>query len=132
MVCDPRFAGLITSDGRRAGVTWDERPMCVNVIGDRPHRLMTRDQVVISDTIATCVHRPARGTDRCNVQLYIVQMTFGGSARVQGSGERAWLVVEITRQHIERMRREPMLILERLHLIGVALPGTDLYFPPAE
>lgn len=129
---DPRFFGLLTSDGRRCGISWDERPMCVNIIGDRPHRLLTRDQVVIADTIATCVHRPARGADRCGVQLYIVPLTFGGSARVQGAGERAWLMVEITREQIERVRREPMLVLERLHLLGVALAGTDFYFPPTE
>jgi hypothetical protein len=131
MTHDPRLAGFQLADGRRGGFCWDEKPFCVNLLGHRPHHLLTRDQVVLSDTIASCHHRPARGEAHCGVRLYIVQMTFGGSARVQGSGERGWLCVEITREHIERMKRQPMLILERLHLVGVALPGVDLYFPPA-
>jgi hypothetical protein len=131
MTRDPRFSGFRLTDGRRGGFVWDEKPFCVNVLGDRPHRLLTRDNVVLNDTVASCHFRPARGTSHCGATLYIAQMTFGGSARAQGSGERAWLVVEITREHIERMRRQPMLMLERLHLIGVALPGVDLHFPPS-
>lgn len=120
---DPKFSGFVLSDGRRGGICWDEKPRCVNVI--KPHRLKLREPV-ITEAIGACQHRIDRHSEPCGTTLYVAQMTFGGSAIVRGTGERAWLVVEITREHIERMKREPMIFLERMIILGVALPGVEL------
>lgn len=115
-----KFSGFVLSDGRRGGICWDEKPRCVGA-----HRLRTREPV-LTEAITTCQHRDGRGLEPCGLQLYVAQMTFGGSAEIRGAGERAWLVVEITREHVERMKREPMIFLERMIILGVALPGVDL------
>lgn len=117
------FSGFVLNDGRRGGICWDEKPRCVT-----GHRLVPKRQrdLPITEGIVTCIHRESREAQPCDVQQWAQLLTAGGSARVQGSGERAWLVVEITREHIDRMRREPMIFLERMVVLGVALPGVDL------
>lgn len=114
------FSGFVLADGRRGGVCWDEKPRCIH-----PHRLRTREPV-LTEAITTCQHRKDRGAEPCGAQLYVALLTFGGSAAVRGAGERAWLVVEITSDHVQRMRREPMIFLERMAILGVALPGVEI------
>lgn len=124
----PRFSGFVLSDGRRGGICWDEKPRCVNP-DPKPHRPRLREPV-ITEGIGTCHHRADRGAPECGTRLYIAQLTFGGSAVVRGAGERAWLVVEITDDHIRRMKSEPMIFLERMVILGVALPGVELDILP--
>jgi hypothetical protein len=89
------FTGFVLRDGRRGGFCWEEKPRCVNAFAGEPHRLATK-RPVITDTIAHCEHRPALGQGECGARLYVALLSFGGSAKVQGRGERVWLVVEVT------------------------------------
>lgn len=119
---DAKFTGFVTSDGRRGGFCWDGKPRCVN-----GHKLRPRQgKPILTEAITTCVHRDQRGGVECGALIYAGMFTVGGSARVRGSGERCWIVVEITRDHVERMAREPMIFLERMVILGVALPGVEL------
>jgi hypothetical protein len=118
------FSGFVLKDGRRGGFCWEEAPRCVNVFGGEPHRLAT-NRDLLADTIVHCGHRPAIGHGTCGARLYVALLSFGGSARIRGKGERLWLVVEVTPEHVQRMTTEPMILLERLHLLGCALPGVD-------
>lgn len=106
-------------DGRRGGLCWDEKPRC-----PFDHRLMTKAPI-LDDGIVTCTHRHYPAPE-CGAKLYVACFTFGGSAAVRGSGERAWLVVEVTREHIERMIREPMIFLERAIVLGLTVPGVEV------
>jgi hypothetical protein len=118
----PSFTGFVLSDGRRGGMCWDEKPRCVE-----PHRLITKQrEPILTEAITTCQYRAHTESTPCGVRLYVAQLTFGGSAAVRGTGERAWLVVELTPEHVERMRREPMIFLERMVILGVALPGVEI------
>lgn len=118
----PPFSGFVLSDGRRGGICWDEKPRCI-----APHRLIPKQrEPILTEAITTCVHRDGRAAPACDVRLYVAQLAFGGSAVVRGRGERCWLVVEITPEHVERMRREPMIFLERMIILRVALPGVEL------
>lgn len=119
---DPSFTGFVLRDGRRAGFCWEEAPRCVNVFGGEPHRLATKRDV-LDNTIAHCGHRPAIGHGTCGARLYVALLTFGGSAKIRGRGERAWLVVEVTPEQVQRMTTEPMIFLEKLALLGGVLPG---------
>lgn len=116
----PLFSGFITADGRRGGVCWDEKLRCVNhEIG--PH-LLNPDQAPIVDTIVQCRHR-RRGGPRCGVHLYIAQLSVGGSPVIRGGGERIAIVVETTRAQAHKLRSVPMLFVERMILLGMAVPG---------
>lgn len=113
------FSGFTLADGRRGGICWDEKPRCVE-----PHHLKTRD-VVLAEGIVRCRHQERRASSPCGAQLYVSQLTHGGSPKARGEGERIWIVVEVTREHIERMKREPMIFIERMIVLGVALPGVE-------
>jgi predicted RNA polymerase sigma factor len=122
VVRGPAFTGFVLADGRRGGICWDEKPRCV-----AGHRLHTKQkQPIISEALTTCVHKASREAEPCGIQQFVQVFTVGGSARIQGQGERAWLAVQVTRDHVERMRREPMIFLERMVILGVALPGVEL------
>jgi hypothetical protein len=118
---DPTFRGFLLRDGRRAGFCWDERPRCVNVFGGRPH-LLTK-LPLISDSVMRCTHRPAPAHGECDAHLYVALLHFGGSAHVQGEGQRMWLVVETTNEHVHQLRTRPMILLEKLALLDCVLPG---------
>jgi hypothetical protein len=116
------FSGFVLSDGRRGGICWDEKPRCIH-----DHLLVPKQkEPILTEAITTCVHRPTRDSAPCGVRLYAALLSFGGSAAVRGKGERAWIIVEITPDHVERMRREPMIFLERMVILGVALPGVEI------
>lgn len=122
MSIDSTFTGFFLRDGRRGGFCWDEKPRCVNVFGGEPHRLKTKGPV-IADLITRCEHRPASKQGECGARLYVALLTFGGSAKAQGRGERLWLVVEVTAPQIQRISTEPMILLEKLSLLNCVLPG---------
>jgi hypothetical protein len=121
---DPNFTGFVLRDGRRGGFCWEEAPRCVNTFGGEPHRLATKRDV-LDDMIAHCGHRPALGHGACGARLFVALLSFGGSARIRGRGERVWLVVEVTSEQVQRMTTEPMLLVEKLAMLGCALPGVS-------
>lgn len=110
-------------DGRRWGIAWDEKPRCVN----GGHLIKPKHaKHFVPDTLVTCVFRPGHGTTECGVQQWGILFTLGGSAKIQGTGERALIMVEVTRELIERRKREPMIELEWMTLLGLTLPGVDV------
>lgn len=117
-----QFTAFVVRDGRRAGFCWDEKPRCIH-----GHRLKTKDpqqlRDVRHDTVVTCTHRESRDAEPCNTRQYVALATFGGSATMKGSGERFWFVVEVTDEHVKRMREQPMIFLERMSLLDCVLPG---------
>lgn len=113
------MSGFTLPDGRRGGLCADAKPRCVG-----GHRLHLMDPV-IGETVGTCTHRASRSDPICGARVYVAQLTVGGSAAVRGSGERVWLVVEVTRDQVEAMKRRPMLMLERMVLLGAALAGVE-------
>jgi hypothetical protein len=118
-VLHPAFEGLITVDGRRVGLCWDEKPQCI----EPGHELRFKGGPVLTDTIGTCTHRPSANQAECGAQVYAALLTFGGSAAIRGSGERIWLVVEVTSHQKHKMKTEPMLFLEKMSLLRCALHG---------
>lgn len=120
-----QFTAFVLRDGRRAGLCWDEKPRCVH-----GHRLKTRDpqqlRDVRLDALLTCIHRGDRNAAPCDTRQYVALNTFGGSANVKGTGERFWLVVEVTDEHVRHMRAQPMIFLERMSLLSCVLPGVDM------
>ena len=60
------------------------------------------------------------------MQAYYAKLTFGGSARIRGTGERVWLAVQVTSEHVRRVHTEPMIFLETLQLLSVVAPGVEL------
>lgn len=113
------MSGFALPDGRLGGLCSDGKPRCV-----RGHRLHLGD-AIIGETIGTCIHRASRAAPICGAHVYVAQLTVGGSAAVRGTGERVWLVVEVTRDQVEAMKRRPMLMLERMVLLGTALAGVE-------
>jgi hypothetical protein len=114
------FSAFTLADGRRAGFSWDAKPRCIH-----GHRIPD-DEAPITEGIITCRHRGGRREPECGVRIYLVLLTFGGSAAVQGTGERAYLVVEVTRSLVLQMKQRPMLTLERLSVLACVLPGVDV------
>lgn len=109
----PGFAAFTLGDGRRAGFCWDEKPRCV--LG---HRLDENDGPV-TEGITRCLHRETRGGPPCGLRLYLCRLSFA-------TGERAYLVVEISRSLILEMKRRPLLELERLSVLRCVLPGVEI------
>lgn len=107
------FSAFRLADGRRAGFCWDEKPRCVN-----GHRIDEHDAPV-TEGITRCMHREQRGGPPCGLRLYLCRLPFA-------TGERAYLVVEITRSLILAMKGRPLLELERLSILRCVLPGVEI------
>ena len=119
-----RFTGFVLRDGRRAGFCWDEKPRCVH-----GHRLKVKDPQQLRnlrlDGLFTCTHRGESAAAPCNTRQYVALSTFGGSAAVRGQGERFWINVEVTDEHVRHMRARPMIFLETMALLDCVLPGVE-------
>lgn len=115
-----RWTGFVTKDGRRGGFSAGVRPICVDT-----HFVKT-DEHVITEGIARCKHRSGDRQLACGVRLYIARLQFGGSTVLGSGGELLWITVEVTDEHVERMKRAPMLFTEKMQLIGCVLPGVDI------
>jgi hypothetical protein len=116
----PRLASLVTlPDGRRVGVCWDEKPRCVT-----GHRFHTKDpkrvRQVRIDLLEPCHHRPYKEGPLCGV------LQLATLCSIPGTGERFWISVELTDAHRERLLKEPMIFLQRMALLGCALPGVEI------
>lgn len=119
----PRYAPLVTHDGRRAGWSWDRVPRCVgHALEADGHALRTRQPLPLTDGIVRCVHQASRGEPPCNRVQYVALMRLGAGEHE----ERVWWSVEITDAHLKRMRDEPMIFLQRMTLLACALPGVVL------
>jgi hypothetical protein len=121
------YNGFRLHDGRRAGFCVGPQPRCV--VEERPHVLRPRD-LIISDTITTCQHRPDSRHAPCGVRLYVARLAFGGSPRIDGSGELTWIVVEVTDDFVREMHQRPMQSFgEKLELLRCVLPGLEINLP---
>lgn len=126
---DPlRWTAGLLRDGRRFGVSSEERPRCLGSDPDHPHllKLPPDTRMPITEGIVRCQHRPRRHGEPCRMQAYYALVTVGPRPQARGEGERIWLAVEVTPAHVERMYREPMIFLEKLSLLSVTMPGVDL------
>ena len=101
---------------------WVAKPRCIG-----GHHLKTRDpqqlRNVTYDALVTCVHQERREAPACGTRQYVSLNTFGGSAAVRGTGERWWLVVEVTDTHVRATRERPMIFLGRMTLLACVPPG---------
>lgn len=98
----------------------DEKPRCIE-----GHRLVSQQRVT-TDGILRCAHTDRLTGLKCDKLIWVALMTFGGSAKVRGTGERIWLVVELSPADASHFTREPMILLERLAHLGHTMPGVDL------
>lgn len=101
----------------------DEKPRCPH-----GHRLTGQTRVT-TDGIIRCGHRDPRSKLRCDTLIWVALVTFGGSAKVRGTGERVWLVVDVSSlsyDDITQFTTSPMTLLERLAYLGHTMPGVDL------
>lgn len=121
----PKFAPLVTADGRRAGWCWGDKPRCTNP-EPHAHRLRTKIHI-LSEAIVECENRHDRGGPTCGVRLYVRKVP-----RLTKSEALCWFVCEVTPEHVERMKREPMLFLETMTILGCVLPGVELDIPTPE
>lgn len=103
----------------RLFVCSDEKPRC-----PYGHRLKVAHRPSADGTL-TCDHKDPLSGRACNTVCFVAVVSSGGSPRVRGSGERMWIVVEITPATAREFSRTPMLVLERLHQLGHATPGVD-------
>lgn len=120
-----RFRGFVLADGRRAGLSTGERPMCL-----AGHQLHTGSGgLLISDTVTTCTWKPAEGQARCGTQLYVARLSFGGSAEYPEQGETVWLAIEVTPAFLAQVKRRPLTFLQKLSILACVLPGADIRLP---
>ena len=98
----------------------EEKPRC-----PYGHRLHQPDRPTTDGTI-TCKHKDPRTERPCNTQCWIAVVSYGGSARIRGTGERLWIVCEVTPAIVRHFSRTPMTLLERLQYLGHTMPGVDL------
>jgi hypothetical protein len=84
------------------------------------------DEHVITEGIARCHHRPSDRQAPCNVRLYIARLQFAGGSFGSGTGELVWMTVEVTDEHVARMRRGPLSFFEKMQLIQCVLPTVDI------
>jgi hypothetical protein len=97
----------------------DEKPRC-----PYGHRLKPAHRTQYDGTL-TCDHRDPLSRQLCGTLCWIAVVSFGGSAQVKGSGERVWIVVEVTPAIVRHFSRTPMTLLERLAYLGHTMPGVD-------
>lgn len=105
---------------RRLTVSSDEKPRCTC-----GHRLATQHRPS-TDGSLTCTWRAHRNAAPCGRLLWVAVFCVGGSALRRGTGERIWLVVEVTRDELRDLQDTPRTVLEKLAYLGVAAPGVDL------
>lgn len=98
----------------------DEKPRC-----PYGHRLKMAHRPSWDGTL-TCDHRDPASRHVCNTLCWIAVVSFGGSALVRGTGERLWIVCEVTPAIVRHFSRTPMTLLERLAYLGHTMPGVDL------
>lgn len=98
----------------------DEKPRCIE-----GHRLVAQQRVT-TDGILRCAHTDRLTGLKCDKLLWVALLTAGGSAKVRGSGERLWVVIEITPADASEFTRAPAFVLERILHLGYAAPGVDL------
>lgn len=97
----------------------DEKPRC-----PYGHRLKVAHRQSLDGTL-TCTHRDPTTRQVCNTLCWVALLSGGGSARVRGTGERLWIVAEVTPQIVRHFAAHPMLIVERLEYLGHTMPGVD-------
>ena len=98
----------------------EEKPRC-----PYGHRLHAPHRPSLDGTL-TCTHRDPLTRVVCNALCWIAVVSYGGSARVRGTGERLWIVCEVTPAIVRHFSRTPMTLLERLAYLGHTMPGVDL------
>lgn len=113
------FNGFRLHDGRRAGFCWGGRAQCV-----AGHRLVLRD-VLLTDTIVTCQHRTTDRQGPCGIRQYVKRW-------LDADQLEAWLVVEVTDDHVRMMRDQPMRFMQKLSILDCVLPGVDIDFDPSQ
>lgn len=104
---------------RAVSVCSDEKPRC-----PYGHRLKPAHRPSLDGTL-TCDHQAPGSGQRCNALCYVVLVCAGGSATVRGTGERIWLVIEVTPAEVRHFAKTPMLVVEKLAYLGVAAPGVS-------
>lgn len=124
------FQGFVLKDGRRGGFCWDEKPRCIGRAGEaHGHRFKPRDpealRTLTTEMVARCQHKAGAQQPICGALLYIAVLSFGGSAVIRGQGQRCMLIVELHEKMLDQIG-QPMLFLERMALIEIALPGVLL------
>ena len=98
----------------------DEKPRC-----PYGHRLKMAHRVSYDGTL-TCEHRDPITRRVCNTLCWIAVVSYGGSAVIRGTGERVWIVCEVSPAIVRHVSRTPMTLLERLAYLGHTMPGVDL------
>ena len=98
----------------------EEKPRC-----PYGHRLHPPHRPSLDGTL-TCTYRDPNSRRVCNTLCWIAVVSFGGSAVVRGTGERLWIVVEVSPAIVRHFSRTPMTLLERLAYLGHTMPGVDL------
>jgi hypothetical protein len=115
-VTEPAFTDPVP---HRMLVCSDEKPRC-----PYGHRLKMAHRPSTDGTL-TCEHRDPITRALCNTLCWIAVVSFGGSSRVKGTGERVWIVVEVTPAIVRHFAHTPMMLLERLAYLGHTMPGVD-------
>lgn len=119
------FSGFVLADGRRGGLAWGHKPRCVK--GNPTTHLLCHPGVrILTDSLVTCRHRSGRSGTICGAELYVRRFP-----RTKDEAQ-VWLVVETSPAHVQRMLREPMIFLERMVILGVALPGVEFDIEQSE
>lgn len=112
--------GWHSTEPHRMLVCSEEKPRC-----PYGHRLYPAHRPSVDGTL-TCGHRDPQTRRVCNTLCWIAVVSCGGSARVRGTGERLWIVVEVTPAIVRHFSRTPMTLLERLAYLGHTMPGVDV------
>lgn len=97
---------------RRLRFCSDEKPRCID-----GHRLRNQQRLT-SDGLFTCTYRAGARGPECGKLCWAALVSFGGSPKVRGSGERLWIVVELSPADASFFTRTPMTLLERLDHLG--------------
>ena len=117
-----QWTGFRLKDGRRGGICWAGKPRCV-----AGHRLKPRDpeqlRTLSTEMVTRCQHKHGAGHPICGALLYVAVVSFG--PRLLPRCERCLIVVELREDMLDSIG-DPMLFIERMALIDVALPGVGL------
>jgi len=118
----PRFVGLVSEHGLRAGLCWGDKPRCVNP-SPMPHRLHVKTPI-LTEGFATCGFRTDRGAPRCDTMVVVRRIN-----RLTRAEAQLWFVCEVTEEHVKRLKQGPLLPIEMYTILGCALPGVEYDLP---